>query len=75
MAARPVPKCSCQIRLASTRASKADGREPGLVSQRAKASRRPVEPGPAEAGSGSIAVVGIAQETRDARPDLAARLL
>ena len=42
VATSPTPKWCCQIRLTCTRASKAAGREPGRVSQRAKASRRPV---------------------------------
>ena len=43
VAARPLPKWCCQIRLANTRARSAAGREPGLVSHCARASRRPVE--------------------------------
>ena len=70
MAASPAPKWCCQIRLASTRARSAAGREPGLVSQRARASRRPVEPEPANGGFGSYRLSGSVKKAGTPGPTL-----
>ena len=70
MATSPVPKWCCQIRLASTRARSAAGREPGLVSQRARASRRPVELEPANGGFGSYRLSGSVKKARTPGPTL-----
>ena len=70
MAASPVPKWCCQVRLTKTRARSAAGRELGLVSQRARASRLPVELEPATGGFGSYRLSGSVKKANTPGPTL-----